>query len=449
MRGLISRAGFAVVLIGSALLISTPSQAAAAEGETALKPGCSWGLRDTPDLVNVAFPDEGAHYWGALASGIPETGLIVRGKYPAARYFSLHTYDLSLSPYDSISDLEVGPTEGRNPFARPARLAGKNASRRPIKVARRPGSWEVRILPGERPDDPEPNTIYTGSTQGIPNPGSIVLYRIYVADDPADPEGGAGLPTIAPTVGGRDGIEMGACDLTSGLPESGINEAIKEMNYPGAGGSKAGSAERPTWRKFFGLGETLANLAGAPGLAGPLGLLFPNGGFLSNFDNHYLISSIDRKFGETVVIRARMPSFPDTRDGVPPWKRSKVRYWSICQNHLFTTRYVDCVADFEAVVGKSGLATFVISDPSDRPANATPKDRVNWLAWGGSYPTGAIIYRQMLAARSFPEAIANVEQGQALEPMLGKYMPRAAYCATAVFEVDGWQGCFRSPTGSG
>ena len=45
-----------------------------------------------------------------------------------------------------------------------------------------------------------------------------------------------------------------------------------------------------------------------------------------------------------------------------------------------TQRFVECLADYEAAVGKKRFVTIVVSDPEDRPANAP-----NWLPWAGPY----------------------------------------------------------------
>ena len=122
-----------------------------------------------------------------------------------------------------------------------------------------------------------------------------------------------------------------------------------------------------------------------------------------------------------------MPRFPDTTAGEPPWQPGQqVRYWSICENEKFTTRYVGCIADYQAVLRK-GIATFVISDPDARPANAYPADGINWLPWG-DYPDGLIIY----------------PQGEALAPTMGAYLPQIGYCSKAEFEKAGANGCLGS-----
>ncbi len=392
---------------------------------------CAWPVRDNADLVNVAFPDESAHYWGSMAVGIPETGVVVRGRYPQARYFSLHTYNMTLGAYDALSDREIEPASGVNPFVK----RGKRGTGE--------GDWEVRILPGEPPESRPPNTMYTGETSGVPNLAAIVVYRVYVSDDPEDPEGGVGLPTVNLTLGGEEvPVPFSGCSLTSELPGTPANDAIRESSFPDSVVIPTrGATNPPEWWKFFGFGGSIGRQVGIDPLTALLDGTLPGGGFLNNQHNDYMSASISREFGDVVVMRAKMPTFPDTRAGQQPWRRSQLRYWSICQNHAVSQRYVACLADHQTVRNRHGRATFVISDPDDRPANATPENGVNWLPWGGAYSSGLIIYRQMLASPSFKYALARVNKGDPLAPALGPYMPRIVYCTTERFESEGATGC--------
>jgi hypothetical protein len=80
-------------------------------------------------------------------------------------------------------------------------------------------------------------------------------------------------------------------------------------------------------------------------------------------------------------------------DPVPPSTGGaprQPRYWSLCQYELITERFVACSADHQSVIGEDGYARFVISDPSDRPSNATTSNAINWLPWGGPYYDGFI-----------------------------------------------------------
>lgn len=408
-----------VALVAAACSVLAP----AATAQSSISGACAWPVRDGSDLVNIAFPDKAAHYWGSVASGIPQTGIVIRGRYPKARYFSLHTYNATLGAYDALTDHEIEPTSGENPFIQPD---GAPAG----------GRWEVRVIPGDRPASAPPNTLYTGSSSGVPNLASILLYRIYVSKDPADPEGSVGLPSIHPTFAGSEvGPGFPGCSITSALPSAGLNEQIRELNWPDQLKIPTrGATDPPRWRKFFGFGGAIADQIGSEELRPLLDGSLPEGGFLNNLDNDYMTASISRELGEVVVLRAKMPTFPDTRAGEPAARRTQLRYWSLCQNHAITQRYVDCLADHETVLDRKRRATFVVSDPEDRPSNAVTKRGVNWLPWGGIYSSGLLIYRQMVAARGFDQALALVEKGEPLEPVLGPYLPRIGYCSREAFE---------------
>lgn len=388
--------------------------------------GCAWGVESDANVFNVAFPDQNATYWGTALLHIPRSGLVVRGAYPRARYFSLIAYDPLLRPVGGLRDDQIDPATGVNPF-RPGEQGV--------------GTWKVRILAAAPPAHPAPNTIYAGRTyEGDTNPGGFVLYRVYVPNNQSDPTGGVGLPTVTYAMRGVGSVTMPPCASVANLPNAGVNDQLSQSSYPSVlDGLPAGTrtaSNPPGWGKFFGYGSVF-------GAAGPqaASLAPGGGGFLSNTDNQYITAPIDHAYGNLVVLRAKMPTFPNTTIGQPPWQPGQqVRYWSICENEKYSTRYVACTADFQAVLDSQGRATFVISDPDARPTNATVADGVNWLPWG-DYPDGLLIYRQMGAAPSFSQAIANIQQGEPLEPAMGSYLPQIAYCTTAEFERSGADGC--------
>jgi hypothetical protein len=376
---------------------------AAASTTTISSPlGCSWLANSDPNVFNVAYPDQNATYWATVLPDIPSAGLTITGSYPNARYFSFVAYDPSLAPVGDLHDSQIRPSTGVNHFN-----YGRDGS----------GTYTVRILPEAAPADPAPNTIYSGTmSNGSINPGGIVLYRVYVPDDSQSPTGGVNLPQITYKVDGLS-VALPPCSEVSGLPSIGLNSLLSNSNYPSAlNPISVNASATPTWAKAFG------------------------GGLLSNPDNSYLAAGIDHKYGNLVVLRARMPITPNTVAGEPSWEPGQqVRYWSICENEKLATRYVGCIADYQAVLRK-GIATFVISDPDARPSNATAAHGVNWLPWG-DYPDGLILYRQMIAAHGFKQAVANIKQGEALEPAMGDYLPQIAYCTTAEFEKAGANGC--------
>jgi hypothetical protein len=120
--------------------------------------------------------------------------------------------------------------------------------------------------------------------------------------------------------------------------------------------------------------------------------------------------------------------------------KRQVRYWSFCENNKETTRVISCAADYHAAI-KGGYYTYVISDPDARPANATASNGVTWLPWGGIFPSGYVVYRNLLPAATFAQAIQNVGEASSPESVMGPYFPSAAYCSKATFEAGGWQAC--------
>jgi hypothetical protein len=343
---------------------------ASAATSISLSQGCSWLTNSDPNVFNFAFPDQSATYWGTVLPSIPGAGLTITGSFPNARYFSFIAYDPLLRPVGDLHDSQIRPSTGVNHFD-----YGRDGS----------GTYTIRILPEAAPAHPAANTIYSGKMSGgSNNPGGIVLYRVYVPNNPLSPPGGVNLPQISYDIGGLS-LTLPPCSEITDLPDTGLNALLSNSNYPSAADPVTldGSAT-PSWAKAFGYSSTFAAINPA------LAPLAPGGGsYLSNPDNSYLGAAIDHKYGDLVVFRAKMPSFPNTTAGEPSWEPGQqVRYWSICENEKLTTRYVGCIADYQAVLRK-GIATFVISDPDARPSNANAAHGVNWLPWG-DYPDGLI-----------------------------------------------------------
>jgi hypothetical protein len=109
---------------------------------------------------------------------------------------------------------------------------------------------------------------------------------------------------------------------------------------------------------------------------------------------------------------------------------------------VLTQRVVACAPDYRTITGRDGYATFVISDPNERPSNATAEHGVSWLPWGGAYYEAVVIYRHMMPATGFHEAIQNVPEGTAPRKVVGEFMPAARYCTKTRFESGGWRACF-------
>lgn len=390
---------------------------------------CSWPT--TLDAFNFAYPDTAADYWMTHFGAVPASKLVIRGRYPDVRYFSFHAYDEAQRPVASLADYEIVPNEGSNPF-----IGGKGN-----------GTYKVTVVFEPEPRDPKPNTIYAGEMEtGDRNPAGWVIYRIYMPDNPRQRTGGVPLPEVSlVTANGEIALPLESCAHEPPPTGQELDDEIAQSNYPFGRGDRhvVGTYNPPKWKRFYGTDREFRDWCKEYGQSCDEGPKMTSG-FLANQQIAYLYARVSREYGEVVVVRFKPPTFPDTRAGVRPNAGRQLRYWSLCQNNDASQRVVACSPDFESIVGNDGYVSFVISDPEDRPQNATPANRVNWLPWGGAYYSGLLIYRHMLPSNSFDAAIQNIAEGRSPASIMGTYMPEAAYCDTATIEKRGISHCFRA-----
>ena len=396
--------------------------------------GCSWPLRLNEDTYNVAYPDDSADYWVAHLPFARGTHLKVTGYYPYVRYFSFHAYDEAQRPVGAIADYEIVPGAGSdNPFVSGAGPSDLEERR-----------YTVRVRFEEEPQDPQPNTIYAGRMdEGLPNPSGYVIYRIYVPDNAASEVGEVPLPKLALVSGaGRAEIPLGDCRSLPPEVMGGINERTSNDDFPDAIPRLLPAADNPpVFYRFFGLDQVARNEVPPENDYSDPGSTESEGGFFSNQHIAYLYARTSRHAGDVLVVRAKAPTFPDTRAGEPTTLSTQLRYWSVCQNNGASQRVVDCTADYQTPLDAEGNFTVVVSDPGDRPENATAANGVAWLPWGELYYEGAIIYRHMLPAAGFDHAIQNIPQAADPADVMGEYMPIARYCTTQRFEAGGPDAC--------
>ncbi len=405
---------------------------------TPLGLGCGWLAASDVDKANIAFPDSNAKYWVALAPITPQTRLRIDGAYPDARYFSYNAYDAALRPTDAIADAEISANNGSvNPFVAANQPAG--------------GKYTAYLQSGTSPVQSSevtraPNTFYSGDVAlgpaALPNGLTLFIYRVYVSNAGAFEDGGVGLPTL--TLETADGQrELGTlpnCEeplLPSGggsFPALGLNDLLLSLDYPNELILDFPTATYPPQsNKFFGLGETVSTIVtNRTGLGGEGGapVSLGSGGFLSNIHNAYTTTTFARRYGSLALVRAKAPTYRGQASVAVG--NEQLRYWSLCGNEFATQRYTDCAADFEVPLDDEGFFTVVISDPEDRPANATAANGFVWLPWG-PYPDQLLIYRHMLHNPGFAQAIQFVEKGETLKQRMGDFAPQGVYCRPEVF----------------
>ncbi len=412
MRKLLGIAAVGLTVIGLSAwpAHATPPTHVDTPSDSSAGPVCSWDLESEPDTVNAAYPDTSANYWTHPYTATPGTELVIHGTYPKSRYFSFHAYQPSVVPIDSIYDSQIAPDPGSaNPFI--GKVAKKKSQ-----------DYTVTVLFTAKPADPPPNTIYAGVQQiaGAPNPGGLLMFRTYVPNDPTQPQGSVPYPTVTwQTTGGTVLTSEAACSTNLPSTNGIIAEELNSLSFP-IQVPTSGVPAVPTWAKAYSNSDY---------------------GFFGNQQNAYLTSTISRADGDLVVVHAEAPTFPNTTKGQPAYTPSQLRYWSLCENSV-DTQVISCDPDYQSNE-RGGYYTYVISDPSDRPANAIAKDGVAWLPWGATDPEGVMILRNMVASPSFPSAVQDITQtGPTPQQVMGPYYPTAAYCTTALFESGGWKACF-------
>jgi hypothetical protein len=364
--------------------------------------------------MNFAFPETNATYWVMpyrLAKG---DQLVAEGTFPSARFTSLTTYSVKGSPYDSLADKQIAASSGsKNPFT--DSNTGTSATQHRYRVTVQAGV----------PAGSGNNTLAATADKATSGAGFLGL-RIYVPAKASDPTGGVPLPTLS--IRHQDGststfktcADAGSTKGPAGPLVGFIRQLVKDNAPPGG---------------FEGCGKSTPK---APGFAVPnkVGGLFPNP------YNKYLCTPLSYESGRVAVIRGKAPTFPNTRAGQSVLAKTQLRYWSLCQNQWqLPYPATSCAADYQTALDKDGRYTFVVSTPQDRPANATTDNKVTWISWGPTNVNSILLFRNMLPAGDFHNAVQNVQHGQDPASVMGSYFPTVTYCSKDAFAKGGPDAC--------
>lgn len=412
----------ALRLAGVTLAVSCAAGAAPARAQE--ERDCFWqgGNRS----ANIAYPDLGARYWVSSFPLPPGAELILKGRYPHARYMSFNVYDAAAQPTDGLADIDIGPDAGSsNPFPPGAQR----------DLAKR--DYTVRVVSGARPAKREPNTIYLNAA-GQGTPVGVIMYRVYVADNGLDVSGGAGVPEVSMKL--PSGQELDQPAVCQARQDTGANAAA-ETFHAGTDGPDSGNptSEDPIrWEAFFNYFQAFSYPAGATPASGGRSVLPREklGGFVSNVDNAYTLATANRGIGPVVVLEGRAPVTPRTLDGRRVMEGGQVRYWSLCENEFASQRVIDCVYDEQVRIDAARRFTVVMSEPGERPANAKPECGVSWIAWGVQ-PDSLLLLRHMLPSVDFAQAIQRVSEPGTEQAVIGEYLPVGRHTTRAEFEKRG------------
>jgi hypothetical protein len=386
---------------------------------------CFWVSVFDEENGNLFYPDTGVNYFLGRVTLPPGAELVLRGRYPHARYSSFNTYDELFRPVDALADRRIRPERGStNPF--------KVGNRRDLP--RR--DYTVRVVSDPAPAKRRPNTVYLGSA-GRPSFAGSVVYRVYLPDRGRGQLGGTGLPEVSVRM--PDGSEVdqpAACTAPTNQPSTGVTRTDQRSSAPTTPNHTT-ARPRPDWERFFNVTRTVARQFSEEAADGAGHE--QRGGFFSDANNAYVYAFVAREYGDVLVLRGRLPDVPRTHRGERVFERAQLRYWSLCSASVQpygVTDTVGCVNDSRLATGRRGWFTVVVSTPEDRPANARTACGVTWLPFGAR-PTAALVMRNQLPADGFRGAIQKVRRPGQERAVMRDFLPRGRYTSTERFERRG------------
>jgi hypothetical protein len=398
-------------------------------------PACAWQFEWTPSgLGNWLFPDTGNRWW-YMPIDAQWQKVTITGKYPKARFYSFAVYDnapVSTALADHLFDAQIVPDPGSvNPFKTPD-SSGSSTDR--------PQNYTVTVT---RTNSKAENVLRLHADTGW------LLYRLYLPNAGEGSMGGIPLPSIGITDARGQTTSLPACPTTNRQSEL---AALQPQFVPAFLESPPLTPPVPD-HIWFG-----------PIPAPPVRLL-------PNPDNKYLASFFMSVYDPTriIVIRGKMPGFPDTYNGAPVSKPApgfdtvQLRYWSMCLGDLVSPLPIEgCAVDATTPLDENAFYTIVISNDVLRPDWLPPQ--VVWLPWGDEKMVPKTIFlRNTLPSLNFSQSAQNAigqgcgvnfnfptpptqdeitQAGKCTQNVMGDYYPVAAWCDRSDFRSGGWRTCF-------
>ena len=445
-----------VGVAATAITLTLPAHAAdttGAAGKDVPQATCFWfgPMSIKNKATNLAYPDEGALYWGARFRIPTGATLRLEGSFPHARYMSVNAYGKVLgvdhAAVDALDDTAIQPNPGSiNPYLPGADRYAANRS------------YTLTMTDGVASD--EPNVIDAPATNEA---AQELIYRVYLPDAASD-RSAASLPEPVLTLSGGEVVRGQAlCDAINDPQRSFSFQTMPApvytglVNLPGADPAKNPSYSPLRWEKFFNQQLALSVYRiGTPTAKDrrkdlALGEI---GGYYDNRSVKYAVGPINAAYGKVLVLKGKLPTTPATGPKVRTMGSGQMRYWSICQNGSpVATNGIDCVsdADLKPLLRKGRKYTIVVSRKVDRPKNAKAKCKVAWLNWGDKKDslgrrTGTLLLRNLGTDPGFTKSLQNVglddvdvtsraDKSQA--KVMGAYQPTGEYTSKKAFQKTG------------
>lgn len=400
------------------------------------------------------YPDPNSTYWFTVLAMPEGSVLTLRGQFTRSRYmqFALYRDDPGMGSYtatgETLVDHRIEPDEGsENPF-----VPGNSRS-----VENR--DYTIRVINAEIPDDEadrEPNAMYAA-----PGAQFQIVYRVYVPDQGLLGDAGAGIPAYTATL--ADGTELSAqevCErfvrpLPGGTAAGMSVEDWRALcnapdNDPELEPETTPARNPPLLERYFSNDWNIVAVFKSPEARAKIPSKLETG-FGGDPGIAYLMGFVSRGFGPVLVIRAKMPEYPDNYygehgDGLEVMTDWQSRYMSLILTQAPPSGMgTDGISDFQIPLDDDRNYTIVICLPEDRPANATDEEGVAWLDWGregegiddehNRTDFGLLVFRFMYNNPSWEHDPGAIVEHGTEEEIMGPYFPRLSYTDKATFEA--------------
>ncbi len=312
------------------------------------------------------LPDGNAVYWryGWQRNTNDMDGLVIRGQFPDARYFSFNVYnDITKSSVGSIADFAIKPDDQNN--------------------------YTIYIVP-EGTGINKKNVLYYDKTlQNV----SVIL-RHYLAKD--NMYGNKPLPTIAyydvknnVTKTAQETLDIPSSSNKAGLSEEDICKELVAKTF------------------YFNQNDSLLH-----------SFNLNAGGTYPNNDNHYLtIPMIKNNADDVCIVKFKAPGYPRTKK---EYAKSDVRYFSVGQGDEFTHNLYT-IADFQFITHPDGFIYLLIADGNSAALiNKAKSLQMNFMPWLVSEKM-LLVYRHMLPNKNFKYGTNSVNKMDKSEPLTNQY----------------------------
>ena len=403
------------------------------------------------------YPDPNSSYWFAFLEMPAGSVLNIRGRYPYGRYFQFALYrsDPDMGGYtatgEKFVDHQIAPDPGSvNPF-----VPGTN---------RRAGNrgYTIRIANADAPADAagrEPNTMYAGTGAKIQ-----VVYRVYLPDQGYLGDAGAGLPSCTAAL--ADGTELSAGEvrerfnrpLLQGVPPGMPVEQWRALcnapdNDPGLRPESTPARNPPVLERYFNNAYNIVGVFKSPQVRAAKFPARIETGFGGDPETLFMIAYLSRAFGPVLVIRGKMPLYPDSYygedgNGLAVMTDWECRYMSLVMSEAPPSGMgTDGISDFQIPLDGDRNYTIVVSRAGDRPANATAENGIAWVDWGSkgeglgdelNRPDfGLLLFRFMHTNPGWQHDPQRIVEPGTEAAVMGPYFPRLSYTDKATFEAGG------------